>query len=123
MQIPENILNKIKCSLNNDGHIVNEPILLDCGANACKKCIFDSTNTTLRCYSCNGSHEKNDLLKASINKLAESVIHVYSNDLIHYLNESLESSVACLKGLSFPRFVKIFFYIFLPNYNRGNNDE
>jgi hypothetical protein len=99
MPIPENILNQIKCCLNNDGHIVNESILVQCGANACKKCIFDSTNTTLRCFSCNGSHEKNDLLNAPINKMVKSVIHVFSNDLIHYLNGSLESSVACLKGL------------------------
>jgi hypothetical protein len=108
MPIPETILNQIKCCLNNDGHFANEPILVQCGANACRKCIFDSTDAILRCFNCNGSHDKKDLLNAPINQFAETVIKLFSNDLIQYLNESLESSVAYLKGLSFPRFVKIF---------------
>jgi hypothetical protein len=114
MPIPETILNQIKCCLNNDGHIVNESILVQCGAYACKKCIFDSTiNTKLRCLSCNGSHERNDLLNAPINKMVDSVIELFSNDLIQYLNESLESSVACLKGLTFLFLLKSFFISFL----------
>jgi hypothetical protein len=113
MPIPENILNQIKCCLNNNDHFINEPILLECGANACKKCVFDSTNSTLRCYSCNGSHERNDLLNAPINKMVVSVIELFSNDLIQNLNESLESSVACLKGLAFLFLLKSFFTSFL----------
>jgi hypothetical protein len=108
MPVPEILLNQIKCCLNNDGHILNEPILLNCGANACKQCVFDSTDLILRCLSCNSSHEKNDLLNEPINKIVESVIKLFSNDLIKYLNESLESSVACLKGLAFLFLLKSF---------------
>ena len=42
MPIPGNILKQIKCCLYDDGHIVNEPVVLKCGANACKKCVSDS---------------------------------------------------------------------------------
>jgi hypothetical protein len=101
MPIPEIYLNQIKCCLNNDGHIVNEPILLNCGANACKKCVIDSTDDILRCFNCNYSHDKNDLLNAPINKLAESVIHVHSNDLVQYLNESLESNILFIKSKNY----------------------
>ena len=41
MPIPEAILNQIKCCFLNDGHIAVEPIYVNCGAHACKKCVID----------------------------------------------------------------------------------
>jgi hypothetical protein len=108
MPIPETILNQLKCCLYDDGHIVHEPILLKCGANACKKCIDDSIDTTLKCFSCNSNHEKNDFLNEPINKMVKSVIDLFSNDLIQYLtnlfqdlNKTLESSISLMKGLNY----------------------
>jgi|LakMenEpi03Aug12_release.lakeMendotaPanAssembly.Ray.scaffolds.fasta_scaffold2223640_1 hypothetical protein len=67
MPIPDSILNHIKCCLNDDGHIVHEPILLKCGANGCKKCVFGSTDLRFKCFSCDGYHVKSDFLEAPIN--------------------------------------------------------
>jgi hypothetical protein len=98
MLIPENILKQINCCLYDDGHIVNEPVLLKCGANACKKCVSDSSDGMLSCFFCNSQHEKKDLLNASNNKMVESVITLFLNDLFHGLNKKLESTTVLLKG-------------------------
>jgi hypothetical protein len=88
--IPKIILNQLKCCLFDDGHIVNEPIILRCGANACKKCIIDSFDTKLKCFSCKNNHKKIDFLNKPINKLVNSVIEMYSNDIIQYLSKLLQ---------------------------------
>ena len=98
MPIPENILKQIKCCLHDDGHIVNEPVLLKCGANACKKCVSDSIEGMLKCYFCNGQHEKKDLLNAPNNKMVESVITLFLDDLFQDLNKKLESTTVLLKS-------------------------
>jgi hypothetical protein len=102
MPIPEDILNQIKCCLNDDGHFVQEPILLKCGANACKKCVLYSTNSILKCYSCNLNHEKNDFINSPINKMVESVINLFSTDLFQYLEEKIEYTTGLFfNGLPF----------------------
>ncbi len=98
MPIPENILKQIKCCLYDDGHIVNEPVLLKCGANACKKCVSDSIGGKIKCFFCNDQHEKKDLLNAANNKMVESVITLFLDDLFHDLNKKLESKTVLLKG-------------------------
>jgi hypothetical protein len=98
MSIPENILNQMKCCLYNDGHIVHEPILLKCGANACKKCVSDSTNQILKCNFCNCLHELNDLLNSPKNELMEYVVTLFLDDLFQDLNKKLECAAASLKG-------------------------
>jgi hypothetical protein len=108
MAIPETILNQIKCCLNDDGHIVNEPILLSCGANACKKCVCDSASTMIHCFSCNINHVKIDLLNAPNNKIVDSFIHLFLNDLFKDLNAKLESIAGLLKGFFF--FNKLMFW-------------
>ena len=79
MPIQENILNQMICCLNTDGHIVCEPILLKCGANACKQCVVESTNSSMKCFNCNENHEKNDVSNAPINKMVEYVIQLNLN--------------------------------------------
>jgi hypothetical protein len=98
MPIPENILKQIKCCLYDDGHIVNEPVLLKCGANACKKCVSDSIGGMIKCYFCNDQHEKNDLLNAPNNKMAEYGVQSFLDDLFKDLNNKLESTTVLLKG-------------------------
>jgi hypothetical protein len=99
MPIPENILNQMICCLNTDGHIVNEPILLKCGANACKKCVIESTNSAMKCFNCNENHEKNDITNAPINKMVEYVIQLNLNDLFQNLKARLEFTTSTLKGI------------------------
>ncbi len=98
MSIPENILKQIKFSLYDDGHIVNEPVLLKCGANACKKCVSDSIGGMIKCFVCNDQHEKNDWLNAPNNKMVEYVITLFLDDLFQDLNNKLESTTVLLKG-------------------------
>jgi hypothetical protein len=100
MSISDYILNKIKCCLNiNDMcHVVNDPILLKCGGNACKQCVINSTDTMIKCFGCNGEHSKIDSLNLPKNTLVESVIHFFLNDLFKDINSNLVSITGLLKG-------------------------
>ncbi len=81
--------------LNEDGHIVHEPVVLKCGYNACKKCCSDPVASTIKCFSCHNSHDKNELLNAPKNKASDFIIKLFLNDLYQDLNLKLES----IKGL------------------------
>jgi hypothetical protein len=107
MPIPEALLQQMKCCLSGDGHIVNEPILLKCGANACKKCANDITNVLFQCYGCYYKHPKKDLLNAANNKIVETLINSSLNDLFQYLEANIES----LKGI-------LVFFNFLVSFNK-----
>jgi hypothetical protein len=91
MPIPEDLLNQIKCCLNEDGHIVHGPVLLKCGYNACKKCCSDPVVSTVMCFSCHNSHDKNELLTLPNSKEPNLIIQRYLNDLYQDLNLKVES--------------------------------
>jgi hypothetical protein len=97
MPIPEDVLNQIKCCLNEDGHIVHEPVLLKCGYNACKRCCSDPVVSTVECLRCHAIHDKNELLNSNNNKAIESIIKLFLNDRFQDLNLKQES----IKGLKF----------------------
>ena len=98
MTIPETLFNQMRCCLYDDGHVVDEPLLLKCGFQACKKCIIDPTVTTIKCFGCNGEHEKNDLLNSPINKFVEPFIQLFLPDLFQDLRTKLHSTANLLKG-------------------------
>ena len=84
MPIPDNILKQLKCCLNNDGHIVIEPLLIPCGGNACKSCVKDLKETNA-CYSCNGRHSINDLANATTNKIVVALLEDYTIELFDHI--------------------------------------
>jgi hypothetical protein len=57
MPIPVTILNERKCFLNEDGNIVHDPVLLQCGFNAFRECCSDQGVPSVKCLRCH----KNDL--------------------------------------------------------------
>ena len=89
MPLHEDILNQLKCCAFNDGHIAIEPVLVKCGANACKECI--KTASVINCYNCNDTHETKDLINSPINKLSESMVKIYLNDLFDYAKETMKA--------------------------------
>jgi hypothetical protein len=98
MPIPENILSKMKCCLNDDGHIVHEPVLFKCSYNACRKCISDSNLANIKCFGCNGNHEIVDLVNVEDNKFIDSLIHSFLNDLFEDLKNKMKSTAQFLKS-------------------------
>ena len=98
MPIPEDLLHQMKCCLNNDDHIVNEPILLTCGSNACQKCIQESKNEILPCFGCNQNHRKKDYSNATINKIVQILINSFLSDLLSDLNRKIKNINEDLKG-------------------------
>jgi hypothetical protein len=97
MSIPEAILNQMKCCFLNDGHIAIEPLIINCGGNVCKKCVVDYNEDVFKCFSCKENHKKVDLKKAPINKLAESMVHTFLNDLFEYVDTILKN--CSVKGI------------------------
>ena len=98
MTLNEIILNQLKCCLNDDEHIVIEPILFKCGGNACKECVKNSYDAEIKCYCCNGKHLKDDLLDSPFNKIADSLVQINLKDLFEYLEMKMKSTVNSLKG-------------------------
>ncbi len=105
MPIPEKVLNQMRCCLSADGHIIHEPIVLTCGANACKSCVSNSTDARIKCFGCNRTHEKKEFLNAPIIKLIESFIMSVLPDLFQDLNAKLKLTAELLKG-AFKVFLK-----------------
>ena len=100
MSIQKNIIDEIKCCLDQDGHYVQEPILLTCGGNACKRCRNVSQSVKyVKCYSCKQQHNKSDYKDATINKMMETFINFHLSDLDQELNANLLSLKDSLKGL------------------------
>ena len=97
MSIPENVLKQVSCSLSDDGHIVYEPILLKCGDNACKKCIFESADL-FNCQICHREHEKKDYIAAPTNKAIDIIIEMYYDKINQNLNSKLKSAKEALNG-------------------------
>ena len=114
MPIPEYLLNQMRCCLYDDGHIVQGPVVLRCGFNACKKCIIDSTVSKIKCFGCNGEHEKNDLLTAPNSNCIESLIQSSLPDLFQDLRTKMKSTSELLKGLILiSKIIKKFNFLFL----------
>ena len=82
MPIPDELLKEMKCCLSNDGHILFEPILINCGGNACKQCIRESEDRKLNCFNCNDKHERKELFKSPINKIVQTLVKSFFNDLL-----------------------------------------
>ena len=101
MPIEQSLLNDLTCCLgkNEHGHIINEPLLLKCGCNACKSCAYDVTCTTFKCHKCNVIHERKDLLSSTRNKIAETVISTSLNGLFEYLEKKFK-----FEGLFFKKY-------------------
>jgi hypothetical protein len=93
--VPEYILNEIKCCLHKDPHILLEPVLLKCGGNACKGCINDINKSSIKCYKCNLTHDKNDFVE---NKSTESLIRFVMKDLSKNLDDEIKAMKELLKG-------------------------
>ena len=90
MSLTEDILYQIKCCLSNDGHIIIDPVILQCKGNACKECLVDSKEEVISCYSCNGKHEKKDLVNSAGNTAAETLVQSLIGDLFEYTDKRIE---------------------------------
>jgi hypothetical protein len=99
MPIPEAILNQMKCCLFNDGHIAIEPILVSCGSSVCKKCVVGSKEEVIKCFSCNENHKKSEIIKGPLNKVAESLVQKFLNDLFEYVETAIKKCSASVKGI------------------------
>jgi hypothetical protein len=97
--ISEKILNKIKCSLCNYCHIVDEPILLECGSNGCLNCIKESSdNQTIQCFCCDREYNRNELLEKPINEKIKNIIKFFLDDLLQDVHRSIFLTKENLNG-------------------------
>jgi hypothetical protein len=74
MQTYDLIIKNMKCCLENDDHVVQEAIMIRCGGNACKNCIYNSNKSTIKCFYCNEYHQKTELLKMPSNYIFQKLI-------------------------------------------------
>ena len=92
--IPEKILKNCFCSLENNTHFLNEPLLLPCGHNACKNCI--NTKNELKCNKCQTINTNNGNLTRSTT--SEDLIEMYVEDLLLKVEERFKISFESFKS-------------------------
>ena len=92
-------LKRLKCCLNNDGHIVFEPVEISCGAFACKNCMNDLNETSYKCSNCNKRHEKKELEDKEINEEIETIIKSSLSGLFKDLEAKIDYTVEALMGI------------------------
>ena len=127
MSIPKDVVRQLKCCLTDqESHTVLEPILLKCGGNGCKKCVLESVNDMFKCFNCNNLHNKNEFLGSHVNKVTESLIKLYLNQLFDDLKEKMRSVFENLKGCFYFYYnnncLQLIFYIFLIQNHRRKHD-
>jgi hypothetical protein len=98
MPIPQALIAKLECCLANDGHIVHEPIVLKCGATACKICIQTDDYSGFKCFSCSNRHEKREIIDIPTSKTIENTVQLFLDDLFDDLDKKLEKTSIELKG-------------------------
>ena len=98
MPIPEELINQLKCCLNDDGHIVRDPVVFECGGNACRICINELKLDSAKCYNCAEIHEKKDLINQQKLVDVENIVNSNLNDLFEYVKMNLEKTYDLLKG-------------------------
>jgi hypothetical protein len=98
MPIHQDLLKEIECCLSNDRHIVSEPVLFECGENACKNCVNSLKENSNKCYSCDKNHDKKELLNAPFNKLAETIIKINLKDIFELIGEKVRTTIESLQG-------------------------
>ena len=92
MSLPEYVLKQINCCLSQEEHIIEEPVILKCGGNACKEC---TQNYRFECQKCSMKHNKNEFVEC---KSTESLIRYFMSDLSKSLDEKLCSIKVLLTG-------------------------
>ena len=98
MPLPEAVINQFKCCAFNDGHITIEPVLVKCGANACKECLTTAKGEVINCYNCNGTHETKDSIDSPINKSSETIVQYFLNDFFEYSKETMKTITSKLSS-------------------------
>ena len=113
MAIPEAFLNQMKCCAFDDGHIAIEPVLVKCGANACRECIKSTKGEVIKCFNCNGTHETKDSINSPIIKSSESMVQYFLNDLFEYAKETMKTIVSKLSSILNYLLIEIVFNSFV----------
>ena len=113
MSIPQKLLKQIRCCFGNDEHIVIQPVLLNCGGNACKDCIKSSNKEIMKCLFCNMDHKQSEIVKSPNNQIVETIIQSFLPDLFQDLRIKLDSVNHSLKGILI--FILLFLFYQLLN--------
>jgi parvulin-like peptidyl-prolyl isomerase len=78
--IPDDIIKIISCSLSSTRHIIEDPVLLSCGHNACRPCVENITFGQKCLYqNCNQSVDTSQELKSV--KSIHNLVEAYLNEL------------------------------------------
>jgi hypothetical protein len=96
--IPENLLSSFYCVLNETKHIVERPITLACGHNACRDCIGNMG--LVKCIKCN-QVDFIEINKLNENECIKSTISYFVNDLFQVIEGKFETVLSQLNGKFF----------------------
>jgi hypothetical protein len=87
------------CALptKNKNHIYEEPLAMSCGHLICKRCLKESKDEIIKCYSC-GTDNKNGLEDSKGVELAKQMIKIKIDNLAENVKIEFKNSLDSLKG-------------------------
>jgi hypothetical protein len=108
----DELYQQIKCCVSDDEHFIDEPILIACGHNACRKCIENLNEIQTSCRFCKTIHNKEDMMKMQIVNPSASLLLITN---LKNINEDLKlEDRKSLKGffLFHAPAIKIYYFYF-----------
>lgn len=99
MILSDDIIKSLECCLNRHNHIVEEAVLLECGGNACEKCINYANKSLIKCNYCNNEHQLSHVAgKMQANPIIKTLIKTYLNDLFEMLRSNYDEIVQSIES-------------------------
>lgn len=89
---------RFRCGLSKDGfeHIHEDPVLLSCWHNVCRKCFNKEPNHEFTCLICGDTNKYNFSEKK--NDTSEIFLKQKSKELLKFVVERLEQKIPLLNG-------------------------
>jgi hypothetical protein len=95
MSITNEVFQTLVCSVDDEEeHIIEDPILLPCGHNACRKCIDNKNGKPIECFfdDCNKVYRFDETFQMSNNKTIEALIKNYLKDLYNIMHDRVKET-------------------------------
>ena len=98
MFLSKNVLDTIQCYANKQSHILLDPILLDCGHTACKKCVLEMERFHCNYKNCNQLIELNDETSLKTVKSIERLIESNFKELYEKNYQEYSEILSSIEG-------------------------
>jgi hypothetical protein len=98
MVISDELITSLKCCVYKNDHLVEEAVLLECGGNACEKCINFANKTEIKCCYCKKTHDIKSGFKLQPNPILKTMIKSYLKELCEMMQQELNNTIKSIQS-------------------------